>query len=207
MALNASIITDTAKEITKRTVVDYGAGVFAHTTQDWARHNVVRVYPDTPFTAGGGVVATQSLRLVATRDDGTTFGQDLALIIPINSAGTNAITNSVPIIIQQPVSRSAPEGANVQILVAAISDIPLTYQWYKKNSLAVFVAIAGKTATTLVLPAVTTADSGDYRVVVTNANGSVTSSTMTLSVVAPSGGDEDDPWYESLPGIHIFDFF
>lgn len=199
MATNASIITDVAKDITKRTVVDYGAGVFAHTTQDWARHNVVRLYGHNRFIQPGGeIAATESLRIIATRDDGSTLGQDLALVLPINPSSETALVNSPPIIIQQPADVTAPPQGTVQILVAAISDIPLTYQWQKLIG-AVWTNLSGQTATKLVLTQVSAAsDSGEYRVIVTNANGSTTSNAMTLSVVdgAVGSSSSGSPWYE-----------
>jgi hypothetical protein len=205
VALNASIITDTAKDITKRTVVDYGAGVYAHTTQDWSKHNCVSVV-QTVYSGGSAEqVATLSLRLLLTRDDGSIGGLDQAVITPLNSAGESAITDSPPIIIQQPANKVAPPDSTVQLIVAAISDIPLTFQWYKKNTTTLaFDALTGKTATTLVMPGATSADNGDYRVIVTNANGSVTSSTATVLVDAGASGSEGDGFYESLPGVRLF---
>jgi hypothetical protein len=205
VAINASIITDTAKEITKRSVVNYGAGVFAHTTQDWIEHNVVRVYPTTQFISSGAVVAPQSLRLVATRDDGSTLGSDLALVVPIFSAGTNAITNAAPIIIQQPADKTSPQGTFVQIQVAAISDIQMTFQWQKLVG-GSWTNIAGATATNLVLTNVTGADTGSYRVIITNANGSTVSNPMTLTITSVGGG-QDNPWFESLPPFLFFGLF
>lgn len=203
MAINASIITDTAKEATKRTVVDYGAGVFAHTTQDWAKHNVARIYA-TPFISSGVNVALNSLRLVATRDDASVLGQDLVLLIPINPNGTTVITSSAPIIIQQPANKTVPPLTNVQIQVAAISDLPVTFQWQKLIA-AVWTSITGARATNLVLTGVSAAsDNGSYRVIVTNDNGSVTSGTAVLSVVAGASGSQGDPWFESLPPFKIF---
>lgn len=208
MAINASVITNTAKDTTKRTVVDYGAGVFAHTTQDWAKHNQVRLYSSTPFVAGGAVAATMSLRLLATRDDGSTLGQERVLLIPINPVGTSVLTTSPPIIIQQPANKTAPPTTAVQVQVAAISDIPITYQWQKLIGVT-WTNITGQRATNLVLTGVTAAaDNGQYRVVVTNANGSVTSSSMTLTIVAGASGSIDSSgWYESLPGFQLFNFF
>jgi hypothetical protein len=205
VAINASIITDTAKEITKQSVTDYGAGVFAHTTQDWAEHNVARIYPTTQFISSGAVVSPQCLRLVATQDNGSTFGVDIALIVPVFSAGTNAVTNSAPIIIQQPADRIAPAGTFVQIQVAAISDIAMTFQWQKLID-ATWTNITGQLATDLVLTNVTSADNGSYRVIVTNANGSTVSNSMTLTITS-AGGGQDNPWYESLPHFRLFDLF
>lgn len=205
MAINASIITDTAKEITKRTVVDYGAGVFAHTTQDWSRHNCISIRVHNQYTGGSAeTVATQSLRMLVTLDDGSAQGLDQPILCPLNPAGTSAITNSPPIIIQQPANKVAPPNSTVQIVVAVISDIVVTYQWYKKNASNIFVPLSGKTASSLVLTNVTEADNGDYRVVVANANGSVTSNTANVLVSAGASGSDGEGFFEQLPQVKLF---
>ena len=124
MAFNASIVTDVAKEITKREVVNYGAGVYSHTTGDWSGHNVLRVYPSTPFEDDSGAdVSTATLRIVATLDDGSAQGLDLAFALPVNQSGETALTSAPPIIVRQPASQTAPPGAAVQLSVAVISDV------------------------------------------------------------------------------------
>lgn len=207
MAINASVITDTAKDITKRLVVDYGAGVFAHTTQDWTKHNCVSIRVADGYTGGSGeTVATNSLRLLVTLDDGSAGGLDQAIVCPLNDAGTSAITNAPPIIIQQPASKIAPPNSTVQLLVAVISDITVTYQWYKKNTVTLaFDVISGATASKLVMTAVTAANNGDYRVVATNANGATTSSVANVLVSAgASGALGGEGFYEVLPGVRLF---
>jgi hypothetical protein len=57
---------------------------------------------------------------------------------------------------------------------------PIAYQW-RRNS----VAIAGATSSSYTIPSAQTADAGNYTVVVTNAAGSVTSSTAVLKVNVP----------------------
>lgn len=206
MAINASVITDTAKDITKRLVVDYGAGVFAHTTQDWAKHNCISIRVHNGYTGGSGeTVAQNSLRMLVTIDDGSANGLDQAILCPLNNAGTSAITNAAPIIIQQPESKVVPPNSTVQLLVGVISDITITYQWYKKNASNVFVAIAGATASKLVLVGVTAANNGDYRVVATNANGSTTSNVANILVSAGASGSlGGEGFYEMLPGVRLF---
>jgi hypothetical protein len=206
VAINASVITDTAKDITKRLVVDYGAGVFAHTTQDWVKHNCISIRVHNGYTGGSSeTVATNSLRMLVTLDDGSANGLDQAIICPLNNAGTSAITNAPPIIIQQPANKVVPPNSTVQLLVAVISDITITYQWYKKNASNVFVAIAGATASKLVMTNVTAANNGDYRVVATNANGSVTSNSANVLVSAGASGSlGGEGFYEVLPGVRLF---
>jgi hypothetical protein len=80
----------------------------------------------------------------------------------------------------QPISQSALYGANVNLTVTAdpSSTAPVVYQWRKDS-----VNIPGATSSTLALPAVTTAASGSYDVVVANGCGSVVSQPATLTVI------------------------
>jgi hypothetical protein len=206
VAINASVITDTAKNITKRLVVDYGAGVFAHTTQDWAQHNCISIRVHNGYTGGSGeTVANNSLRFLGTLDDGSAGGLDRAFLCPLNDAGTSAITNAAPIIIQQPTNKVAPPNSTVQLLVAVISDITVTYQWFKKDASSVFQPIAGATSSKLVIVAATEANNGDYRVVATNANGATTSSVANVLISAGASGSlGGEGFYEVLPGVRLF---
>jgi len=64
--------------------------------------------------------------------------------------------------------------------VAATGTAPLGYQWQKNGS-----AIAGATSSTYTTPVTTTADNGAiFKVVITNAAGSATSNSATLTVNA-----------------------
>ena len=73
------------------------------------------------------------------------------------------------------------EGAKVTFTASADGSPAMTFLW-KKNG----VVIPGATAATLVLPRVTTADAGSYRVTVSNPAGSAESADEALTVeVAP----------------------
>jgi hypothetical protein len=200
VAFNASIVTDVAKEITKREVVNYGAGVYSHTTGDWSGHNVLRVYPSTPFEDDSGAdVSTSTLRIVATLDDGSAKGSDLAFALPVNPSGETALTTSPPIIVRQPVGQVAPPGSTVQFSVAVISDIALTYTWFKDDE-----EMDNQEASTLILPSVTSDDAAAYKVTITNANGSVTSTEVNLTVDAGASGVGDEGFFEQLPQVRLF---
>lgn len=82
-----------------------------------------------------------------------------------------------PSITTQPTSQTVTEGANVNFLIAASGTAPLTYQWRRSGT-----NLTGATSATLSLSAVTTNQSGGYSCVVSNAAGSATSSTATLTV-------------------------
>ncbi len=123
-------------------------------------------------------------------DNGTHFTVKVS-----NSAGTvtsNTATLAVtapvvaPSISAQPVGRTVVAGQTSSFSVTAAGTATLTYQWTKNR-----VAISGANAATYITPATKTTDSGSqFAVTVTNASGSVTSSTATLTVnaaaVAPS---------------------
>lgn len=83
----------------------------------------------------------------------------------------------LPVIVQQPQHQSVTEGSNAMFTVYATNHAPLAYQWFKDG-----LALAGQTATNLVIANVTTSDVGGYSVVVTNTAGSVTSVVAVLSV-------------------------
>ncbi|MCX6929071.1 MAG: immunoglobulin domain-containing protein, partial [Verrucomicrobia bacterium] len=88
-------------------------------------------------------------------------------------------TSVPPVITTQPVSQTVAAGVNVTFTVVAAGTAPLSYQWQKTG-----VSIAGDTSATLTLTSVTTANAGNYTVTVSNAAGSVTSATATLTVNA-----------------------
>ena len=91
---------------------------------------------------------------------------------------------TAPSITTQPGKLSVVAGKTATFSVVAAGS-SLTYQW-KKNG----ADISGATSSTYAIPATTSADSGDYSVVVTNSAGTVTSAaaslTVTASAVAPS---------------------
>ena len=87
-----------------------------------------------------------------------------------------------PGITGQPVSKSVAVGTNVSFSVTATGTAPLSYQWSKGVS-----TVLGATNSSYSIAAVTTNDAANYKVVITNSAGSITSSVATLTVlVAPS---------------------
>ena len=104
-------------------------------------------------------------------------------VVVSNPAG--CVTSSVaalmvvfaPSITLQPVSQTVINGSNVTFSVTAGGTEPLSYQWYFSGT-----TISDATATNYNLSSVTTNNTGDYTVVVTNFYGSVTSSVASLVV-------------------------
>ncbi|MFT3782202.1 MAG: discoidin domain-containing protein [Nibricoccus sp.] len=135
----------------------------------------------------GATSATLSIASAAVSDAATYT----ALVS--NSAGSTLSDNAVltvsspvaaPTITTQPVSVGLTQGNAASFTVVA-SGTSLSYQWYKNG-----VAISGATARTYTIAATALSDAGNYSVVVSNSAGSVTSSTVSLSVavavVAPT---------------------
>jgi hypothetical protein len=131
---------------------------------------------------GGATAASYTTPATTTADNNSQFD-----VIVSNSAGN--ITSSqatltvsaapvAPSITTQPANQTVNAGQVATFSVAATGTIPLMYQWQKNGA-----AITGASATSYTTPVTTTADSGEvFRVVVSNAAGSITSNTATLTV-------------------------
>jgi hypothetical protein len=91
------------------------------------------------------------------------------------------LTNSMPLITSQPTNLTVNVGNDAAFTVSATT-APLNYQWYFNG-----LSLAGATNATLLLPRTTTNVAGPYKVFVSNPVGSVTSSVVVLSILAPSG--------------------
>ena len=94
--------------------------------------------------------------------------------------------NQAPTITAHPASQTAPDGGSATFSVSASGTAPLAYQWQRNGA-----NIAGATSASYTLSPVTTTDNGaTFRCVVTNAFGSVTSNSATLTATsnsAPTG--------------------
>ena len=104
-----------------------------------------------------------------------------------SATGANATLTVIvpPTITTQPASRSNNYGTTATFTVVASGTSP-TYQWQKNTvNLANGGNVSGATTATLSLTGVTHADEATYRVIVSNAAGSVTSANATLTVNEP----------------------
>jgi hypothetical protein len=106
-----------------------------------------------------------------------------------SSSGSDAVQEATAAITTQPASQTVATGQTATFTVVATGAAPLTYQWQKNAA-----AIAGATSASYTTPATTSADSGkQFTVVVSNSQGSVTSSAATLTVgSAPTSGSNAD---------------
>ena len=98
----------------------------------------------------------------------------------------NLSLSAPPVITTEPASQVVQASANLNATfsVVAVGAPVLVYQWQKGG-----VTLLGATNASLTLTNVVAADAGDYRVVITNAFGSVTSAVATLTAGASVGND------------------
>jgi len=110
---------------------------------------------------------------------------EIAAIYNAGSAG-KYIASSVLTITSQPQSQTNFVGAAVTFQVGATSSIPVSYQWLKNSTKLVDGGnLSGAHTNTLTILGISYSDAAIYSVVVSNTNGSVTSSNAVLTVIPP----------------------
>lgn len=130
----------------------------------------------------GATSASYSINATAAADDGAVF----AVLVgnPGGVVGSKSVTltvNSSPALTIQPVSQTVVAGDPVALAVSATGG-NVQYQWRRNGT-----SIAGATTRILRLSAAAAADDGaEFSVVVSNAQGSVTSNAATLRVTSGS---------------------
>lgn len=132
----------------------------------------------------GATTSTYSIGTVQSTDAGSyTVVVSNSLGSATSAAGvlTVNIITAAPTITVQPQSRGVASGGSVTLSVTASGTAPLSYQWYSSSG-----PVSGATQSSFTINGASSADAGDYTVVVSNALGSVTSSPATVSLVAAS---------------------
>ena len=98
----------------------------------------------------------------------------------LTGSGTvEKVSFQAPGIATQPVGRAVAEGQSATFTVAA-SGASLSYQW--QHLVGATWGDVGSNSPVFTIPTVTTADAGDYRVIVANSAGSVVSDAVLLAV-------------------------
>ena len=136
-----------------------------------------------PLSDGGNITGalTPTLNLTnVTSTDAANYS-----VVVTNTAG--AVTSSVvALTVVQPVIETQPQGLTVQtgdsatFTVSALGTPPLSYQWRFNNA-----NIPMATLSTYTRQNVTSADAGDYSVVVTASGSSTNSSDAALTILPP----------------------
>jgi len=125
-----------------------------------------------------------AVTLVLTGCGGTTIDSNTKATNQTDVSGTDgqSTTDSAQAFVKitaQPVNQMVNEGVNVSLSVVAAGSGSLGYQWYFNGA-----KMAGANAAKLMVPAVTTANDGNYYVVVSSGGKTVVSRTVSLSVAA-----------------------
>lgn len=98
-----------------------------------------------------------------------------------------------PTILVQPRSLSLYQGRTARFMASGIGGArPHTFQWQRRSggtfiNLADGGNISGSRTNSLTISNVASANAGDYRLIISNSVGSLTSSVVTLTVVQPTG--------------------
>ena len=112
-------------------------------------------------------------------------GNPLNLSVGLGYSDTNANVNLTlfskpgPLLVIEPTGAIIPQGANLNLAVTALSDDLMQCQWQLNGT-----NLTDGTNTALALRSTQPSASGDYRVILTDSTGSVTSSVAQV-VVAP----------------------
>jgi hypothetical protein len=118
--------------------------------------------------------------------DAATYTVEASNTFSTDTSANAVLTVTVPPSIStQPANRSNNYGTTAAFTVSA-TGTSLNYQWQKNGAnLANGGNVSGATTATLTLTSITQNDEANYRVIVSNTAGSVTSSVATLTVVQP----------------------
>ena len=128
----------------------------------------------TPFASGSRFIVD-----VDVGYDGALYylSRSERIVGRISSTGCSVV--QPPMITQNPASTTTSSGQAVTFTVSATGALPLSYQWQVNG-----VNITGATGSTYTITSPGPSDSGAmFRVIVSNAGGTVTSASATLTVI------------------------
>ena len=132
-----------------------------------------------PLTDGAGVTGATSNTLALADVLKAAEASYCLVVTNANGSVTSLVATLTvvdPVLTSDPLSRYADPGQNMLFSVTA-AGTALNYQWWKDG-----VALRQATEASLVLTNVQLSDAGNYRVVVSNQFGSLTSAVATLTV-------------------------
>ncbi|MDP9418204.1 MAG: PQQ-dependent sugar dehydrogenase, partial [Actinomycetota bacterium] len=142
---------------------------------DFCGHWIKRLDLSTGKVTGFATAASQHPVDLKVGPDGTLYylSRGERSVVRVSYSSSKA-----PTITQQPADVTASTGETVTFTAAAAGAAPLRYQWQRNGR-----AVEGATSATYRLSSVDETDNGEtFRVVVSNASGSVTSRSATLTI-------------------------
>ena len=141
----------------------------------------------SPLTDGGKVSGATTGTLTITNVLAAEAGSYSVVVTNLFGSITSAVATLTvvdPVITTPPSSRTNNAGTTATFSVAAVGTTPLGYQWLKGGAILTDGGnVTGAVTATLTMTNVGPSNPGDYSVVVSNSNSSVTSSVATLTVI------------------------
>lgn len=146
---------------------------------------------DTVLYSVSGVTTTAGTRPseLTTAFDAIALGTRNSTVVASSTISTLSVTAlsvtasnaNIAHIVNQPIDQTWSAGQSGSISVVAAGDETLTYQWFKDGS-----PVESATAATYTVTSPTTDNAGTYHVVVSNAFGSETSTSVTVALAPAS---------------------
>ncbi len=159
---------------------DLGYAHFMHA--DWTFRNLDAVHNPGRQNEWGGEYGPYMFRELATgTDNRTTIYFTMSTWNPYVTVlmKTELQVNNAPVIVVPPTDQRVAQGEMVRFQLAASATGPLTYRWQRGNT-----NIPGAASNVFTLTAASATDDGvEFRCIVSNASGSVTSNPARLRVV------------------------
>src|SRR5581483_4323477 len=136
---------------------------------------------------GGNIASATNTSYTVFNAQAANIGNYSVVVSNLAAAVTSSnavLTVQVPPAINvQPTNQPATAGGNAQFTVTAVGGLPLSFQWqFNGANLADNGHVLGSQTNVLNLNNVLTNDAGNYRVIITNSFGSITSAVAALTV-------------------------
>jgi len=123
-----------------------------------------------------------NFQVVITNDFNSVTSR-LAVLTVHEATNSPPVTNSIPLITQQPSDQSVLVGSSATFAVSATSQLPLFYQWvFRTDPNSSFANVPNATNALLTITNVQLSNSGQFRVGISNSVGATNSLIVTLSV-------------------------
>ncbi|MGH7978461.1 MAG: LamG-like jellyroll fold domain-containing protein, partial [Limisphaerales bacterium] len=163
------------------------------------------------FTEASGIVVTSAATNWVSSDSSvlTVNSNGIVTAVATGSATISAAVNgttgtsstitvpsSAPIITQQPEpSDTFLQGATLTASVSVVGTTPFVYRWFFNDG---STPISTSSNPTLTIPDAQSGNAGTYAVLVSNVDGSILSSDLTVSVVSPSPYEQTVMQYDPV---------